>query len=88
MPYLHIDSELFYRQPIPVKGQAAASSSSSIISASSNEDANASPEYELVSLPFSEQRRVISNQLHYFDHPLFGMVVQIRRYKRPSAPEE
>ena len=88
VPYLHIDSELFYRQPIPVEGQAAASSSSSIISASSNEDANATPEYQLVSLPFSEQRRVISNQLHYFDHPLFGMVVQIRRYKRPSAPEE
>lgn len=88
VPYLHIDSELFYRQPIPVEGQAAANSSSSISSVSSNEDANASPEYELVSLPFSEQRRVISNQLHYFDHPLFGMVVQIRRYKRPSAPEE
>jgi len=88
VPYLHIDSELFYRQPIPVEGQAAASSSSSIISASSNEDANATPEYQLVSLPFSEQRRVISNQLHYFDHPLFGMVVQIRRYKRPSVPEE
>ncbi|WP_338456489.1 CsiV family protein [uncultured Alteromonas sp.] len=88
VPYLHIDSELFYRQPIPVEGQAAASSSSSMSSVSSNEDANASPEYQLVSLPFSEQRRVISNQLHYFDHPLFGMVVQIRRYKRPSAPEE
>lgn len=88
VPYLHIDSELFYRQPIPVEGQAAASSSSSISSVSSNEDANATPEYQLVSLPFSEQRRVISNQLHYFDHPLFGMVVQIRRYKRPTAPEE
>jgi hypothetical protein len=88
VPYLHIDSELFYRQPIPVKGQAAASSSSSMSSKSSNVSASATPEYQLVSLPFSEQRRVISNQLHYFDHPLFGMVVQIRRYKRPSAPEE
>ncbi|CAD5280221.1 conserved exported hypothetical protein [Alteromonas sp. 38] len=96
VPYLHIDSELFYRQPIPVEGQAAASSSSSISSINSNNEnvsashvsANATPEYQLVSLPFSEQRRVISNQLHYFDHPLFGMVVQIRRYKRPTAPEE
>lgn len=87
VPYLHIDSELFYRQPIPVKGQAAASSSSSMSSKSSNVSASATPEYQLVSLPFSEQRRVISNQLHYFDHPLFGMVVQIRRYKRPSTPE-
>ncbi len=88
VPYLHIDSELFYRQPIPVEGQTATNSTSAISSISSNVSANATPEYQLVSLPFSEQRRVISNQLHYFDHPLFGMVVQIRRYKRPSAPEE
>ncbi|MBQ4828145.1 hypothetical protein J8L84_02485 [Alteromonas sp. MMG017] len=97
VPYLHIDSELFYRQPIPVNGQSATSLAPSISSTdnrvisdanANNVTANASPEYQLVSLPFSEQRRVISNQLHYFDHPLFGMVVQIRRYKRPSAPEE
>ena len=92
VPYLHIDSELFYRQPVPVDEQTASNltNSTSAISSinSSDASANATPEYQLVSLPFSEQRRVISNQLHYFDHPLFGMVVQIRRYKRPSAPEE
>ncbi|MDO6567518.1 CsiV family protein [Alteromonas sp. 1_MG-2023] len=87
VPYLHIDSELFYRQPIPVEGQTASSSTSST-SRTDSSNVNATPEYQLVSLPFSEQRRVISNQLHYFDHPLFGMVVQIRRYKRPNAPED
>ena len=70
VPYLHINSELFYRQPV--------------LSASSLP--GAPPAYELMSIPFSQQRRVISTQLHYFDHPLFGMLVQIRRYDRPAAP--
>jgi len=46
-----------------------------------------STEYKLVSVPLAEQRRVISTQLHYFDHPLFGFVVQIRRYNRPDVTE-
>ncbi|MCP4865165.1 MAG: hypothetical protein GY897_14570 [Alteromonas sp.] len=70
VPYLHINSELFYRQPV----------------LSANTLPGAPPAYELVSIPFSQQRRVISTQLHYFDHPLFGMLVQIRRYDRPTAP--
>lgn len=38
---------------------------------------------QLKSFPFKQLRRVISTQMHYFDHPLFGMVVQIRRYTPP-----
>lgn len=70
VPYLHIDSKLFYRQPIPVDASA---------------DADTQPEYELVAVPFHQMRRVISKQLHYFDHPLFGMVVKIRRFKTPES---
>jgi hypothetical protein len=29
---------------------------------------------------FSQKRRVISSQIHYFDHPRLGIVMQIRRY--------
>jgi hypothetical protein len=29
---------------------------------------------------FSQFKRVISNEIHYFDHPRMGMIVQIRRY--------
>lgn len=39
---------------------------------------------DLQRIPFKQLRRVISKQIHYFDHPLFGMVVQIRRHQRPS----
>ena len=35
------------------------------------------------SIRFSQNRRVISKELHYFDHPHMGMIVQIRRYKKP-----
>ncbi|REL32438.1 CsiV family protein [Thalassotalea euphylliae] len=40
--------------------------------------------YKLI--PFSQNKRVISKEVHYFDHPYMGMVVQIRRYK-PPVPE-
>ena len=38
---------------------------------------------QLISITDSPFRRVISTQLHYFDHPLYGMLVEIRRYKTP-----
>ena len=84
VPYLHVDSEMFYRQPVPL----------SYFSSKDDSSGNAakprmapSTEYKLVSVPLAEQRRVISTQLHYFDHPLFGFVVQIRRYNRPDVSE-
>jgi len=35
-------------------------------------------------IPFKQNKRVISKEVHYFDHPYMGMVVQIRRYKKPE----
>ena len=35
---------------------------------------------------FSQDRRVITGEIHYFDHPYIGMVVQIRRFD-PTKPE-
>ncbi len=37
----------------------------------------------LKTLRFQQNRRVISGQIHYFDHPYMGMIVQIRKHKRP-----
>ena len=36
---------------------------------------------------FSQNRRVITGEVHYFDHPYIGMVVQIRRFD-PSKPKD
>lgn len=92
VPYLHIDSALYYRQPVPLSyfsNSDVQSDDQALLVNTNSEDARASAniEYRLASVPLSEQRRVISTQLHYFDHPLFGFIVQIRRYKRPAIED-
>ncbi|AUC88812.1 MAG: hypothetical protein CL600_13975 [Alteromonas sp.] len=101
VPYLHIDSELFYRHPVPETFLSsgidtpanAEGNTQETTQENTQENAELTPTepqqlaYQLVSIPLAEQRRVISEQLHYFDHPLFGFIVQIRRYKRPIAED-
>ena len=36
---------------------------------------------------FNQNRRVISGEIHYFDHPYIGMIVQIRKHQRPELEE-
>lgn len=38
-----------------------------------------------IMIPFKQNRRVISGEIHYFDHPYIGMIVQIRRHQRPDS---
>ena len=44
----------------------------------------------LQSIHFKQDKRVKSNEIHYFDHPYMGMIVQIRRHEQitPELPEE
>lgn len=81
VPYLHIDSDMFYRQPVTENYFLGGDENELSLDESTTAH---SVTYRLASVPLAEQRRVISTQLHYFDHPLFGFVVQIRRYKRPE----
>jgi len=37
---------------------------------------------------FSQNRRVITGEIHYFDHPYIGMIVQIRRFDPTKPPNE
>lgn len=37
---------------------------------------------------FKQDRRVISGEVHYFDHPYMGMIVQIRPYTKPEPEIE
>tara|TARA_R110000803_G_scaffold59281_1_gene117811 strand:- start:23321 stop:24970 length:1650 start_codon:yes stop_codon:yes gene_type:complete len=37
---------------------------------------------------FKQDRRVISGEVHYFDHPYMGMIVQIRPYTKPDLTSE
>lgn len=76
VPYLHIDSQLNYRQP-----GALLNNNQTVFNESG------APKQFLYSYPFNQLRRVISKELHYFDHPYFGMIVQIRRYYVPENEE-
>ena len=83
VPYLHIDSQFNFRQPMIVPNQSASLSSGAVLTSSDLSDTTA-PQYFLKPYHFQQLRRVVSRQIHYFDHPMFGMVVQIRRYQIPD----
>jgi hypothetical protein len=36
----------------------------------------------------NEKRRIRSGELHYFDHPRFGMIARVTPYRPPGAPAE
>ena len=40
------------------------------------------------SIRFKQNRRVISGEIHYFDHPYMGMIVQIRKHARPKPEDD
>jgi len=42
----------------------------------------------LYAIPMVQNRRVRSGEIHYFDHPKLGMVVQIRKMVQPGSQEE
>ena len=86
VPYLHIDSNLDYRQPIYDPKKAAKIQdlpNSVLVQGAIAVNQPIQPNY-LQSVNFNQLRRVISKQVHYFDHPLFGMIVQINRYRWPE----
>jgi hypothetical protein len=95
IPYLHIDSNLDFRQPMFDPKQAPQITGSSddvskqgaIVVNPLQQAVSLQPNY-LHSVNFNQLRRVISKQVHYFDHPLFGMVVRIDRYRWPEAEQE
>ena len=77
VPYLHIDSELNYRNPLVISEDVTGFPLKQPVT-------NNVLDSQMFNFEFSQLRRVISKQIHYFDHPLFGMVVQIRRHQRPE----
>lgn len=80
VPYLHIESQLDFRAP-------ASDTPSSDLDQSTLIEEQQIPLTRLQNFQFSQVRRVISKQMHYFDHPLFGMVVQIRRFEQPQRED-
>ena len=80
-PYLHIDNDFDFRQPVFDPSLTSQSEASEVTVMTGDQDRQANL---IQSVNFKQFKRVISKQLHYFDHPLFGMVVIINRYNWPQ----
>ncbi|WP_286266344.1 CsiV family protein [Thalassotalea atypica] len=81
---LHLSHYLYITADFNVSSHSAAE-----LATQSLEDDTANAEQTTWhSIPFSQNRRVISGEVHYFDHPYMGMIVQIRRYKKPELEQD
>ncbi|MCG6869621.1 MAG: peptidoglycan binding protein CsiV [Gammaproteobacteria bacterium] len=73
--YLHIDTDLVYRQPEIVSVHDAATGAQT-------------SRKELHQYPVRSHRRMRSGELHYIDHPLLGILVMVTRLQGASTPPE
>lgn len=81
--YLYIDSKLLLtevKQPSSHK-QVAQTSTAGPSTTTKQKNAVSSKDQRLVSFKFDQKRRVRSGEIHYFDHPKMGMIIQIRKVK-------
>ncbi len=79
--YLHIDAEFNIRREGAVDVQPVSTTIDTLLEPEdvfSNQAAQ--PTLKLNNYHFKQTRRVITKELHYFDHPYMGMIVLIRRW--------
>ncbi|WP_245608399.1 MULTISPECIES: peptidoglycan binding protein CsiV [Shewanella] len=85
--YLYVETQLALRQEGMKKAlptlEAATLAESNI---EQEESLQATP--FLFALPLTQNRRLRSEQIHYFDHPNMGLVLQIRKMVQPDELEE
>ncbi|QKT02375.1 peptidoglycan binding protein CsiV [Ectothiorhodospiraceae bacterium 2226] len=71
--FLHIEADLLYYRPQP-RPQAA-------VFEQDEEELTPS----LAAFRMIESRRMRSGEIHYLDHPLFGVIVSVQRYTPPRS---
>ena len=72
--YLHINTDLVYREPLSDSENAELNSMPADVSTFSFE-----PRYQAYHM--KQSRRMRSRELHYLDHPLFGMAILVTPYE-------
>ena len=77
--YLYIDTEFNIIEPTNAPLTLSAKQKLT------NKEQGVSDNNQVIS--FKQDRRVITGEIHYFDHPHIGMVVQIRRFD-PAKPAD
>jgi len=79
--YLHVDADLVYRPRSMLASPAAATTPAEITGETAPAGASEPTAFRL-----HQSRRMRSGELHYLDHPLFGVLVRITRYQAPAVP--
>lgn len=74
--YLYIETEFNLREV----GQHPDESNQAISSDSQLAQANEQSKAFLYPIYFQQNKRIISHEVHYFDHPKMGIVLQVRKY--------
>jgi len=82
---VHLDHYLYINSEFNLV--SANTSTKSINSSKAKSDTNSKLEQGEQVISFRQDRRVITGEIHYFDHPHMGMVVQIRRFD-PTKPAD
>jgi len=73
---VHLDHYLYITADFNILGQ-------SLIKSTDND----SDKVDIRVINFSQNKRAITGEIHYFDHPYVGMIIQIRRFD-PSKSKE
>ena len=81
--YLHVSTNLWFTK-LQKKSETESSFSSAGEEDFESEVTNSDASNSSVSATFmmKQKRRVRVNELHYLDHPLFGLVLKITRFKK------
>jgi len=82
---VHLDHYLYINTEFNIIDASAKSSVKSSVPSAITAKQKLASQNGVIS--FKQDRRVITGEIHYFDHPNIGMVVQIRRFD-PSAPAD
>ncbi|MGE6647918.1 CsiV family protein [Shewanella colwelliana] len=77
--YLYVESAIKLREEGSKQVPMQEDYSTAVI-----EQAQTTPMPFLYSIWMSQNKRVKSDEIHYFDHPNMGMILQIRKMKQPS----
>ncbi len=88
--YLHLLMDLRYYRPDPSSPLGEREKTIPDAEPQTLESADAwiretPPQQIPVYFRLTESRRMRSRELHYFDHPLFGIIAQVVPYERPEA---
>ncbi len=98
--FLHIDIDMIYRTLIKKHIETLATETETIdfesvdtdpeLQAQFSQDiyTDESATYDVQDFRLKTSRRVKPDEIHYFDHPLFGIITMVTRYELPKPEEE